>query len=106
MMKIVVALIESIKRRFQTPRPKWTPEYDPHHETILEFMRLPPDVTDKMTVDEILAYTDMDEQEKEEVRSDPQFSRLRAIGWFGIDGRGAAAIVREELRKRRVNRHQ
>ena len=98
MAKIVVTLIESIKRRFQTPRPKWTAEYDPHHEAIVEFMLLPSDVTDKMTLDEILAYTDMDEREKEEVRSDTKFGRLRAIGYFGIDGRGSEALVRESLR--------
>ena len=99
MAKIVVALIESIKRRLQTPRPKWTAEYDPHHEAILEFMLLPSDVTDEMTLDEILDYTDMDEREKEEVRSDTQFGRLRAFGYFGIDGRGRAALVREALRR-------
>ncbi len=100
MAKIVVALIQSIKRRFQTPRPKWTAEYDPHHEAIVKFMLLSSDDMDKMTVDEILAYSDMDEREKEEIRSDTRFGRLRAIGYFGIDGRGAAALVREALRSR------
>ena len=47
-----------------------------------------------MTLDEILAYTDMDEREKEEVRSDTRLGRLRAFGYFGIDGRGRAALVR------------
>ena len=104
MAKTVGALIESIKSRFKTPRPKWTPEYDPHHEAIVEFMLLPSDVTDKMTLDEILGYTDMDEREKEEVRSDTKFGRLRAFGYFGIDGRGSEALVREALRRRHVNR--
>ncbi len=100
MVKIVVVLIESIKRRFQTPRPKWTAAYDPHHEAIVKFMLLSSDDMDKMTLDEILDYSDMDEREKEEIRSDTKFGRLRAIGYFGIDGRGRAALVREALRSR------